>query len=227
MAAETVTPDANVARAGMQLGRGVYTSPSTEDWAADYGWHCAIFADKAKADKVDKVHIPRRLFQEDLHHDPTRDIHHYIRQHHPGVDPARALLLAYIEQGPDLQMLIPFALLNANGGDLNLTVECADSREKVLQAIRPLVGSTTRAYYDDWARVKGELSELDDNDDWDAASDSSTDTSTQDDDAPLALLPQRRVLTLSLSPNHSERPRLVANAHSQPLQSAEAVSRLL
>ncbi|PHH62431.1 putative enterotoxin [Ophiocordyceps australis] len=161
MAAKTVTPDANVVGAGMQLGRGVYTSPSTDDWAEDYGWYCAIFANKAQADKVDKVYIPRHLFQEHLHEDPTPSIHRYLCQHYPRVDPARALLLGYIERGPGLQMLIPFPLLNANGGGLDITVECADGWEKVLRAIRPL---ETRVYYDDWTRVNGELSDLDDDD---------------------------------------------------------------
>ncbi|RDA94650.1 hypothetical protein CP533_2431 [Ophiocordyceps camponoti-saundersi (nom. inval.)] len=127
---------------------------------------CAILANSTQLDRVQKVIIPRALFQSGSG-DPTDVIRNFVRQNYPHVDPERALYISYIEEGPDLQMLIPFGLLNANGGGLNISVECAESENKqeLQKKVDTILGqsSSTCVNYISWDNVNGELSDVESN----------------------------------------------------------------
>ncbi|PHH92519.1 hypothetical protein CDD83_7016 [Cordyceps sp. RAO-2017] len=157
MEANTVTSDEN--RSEMQIGRGVYTTPNLGGWDEDYGWHCAVFADAQQFEYVDKAYVPRGLFQRSRE-DVTPAIWDYISRNFPGVNPAKTLLISYIEEGPRMQMLIPFDLLNANGGGLQITVECEDSEEKLRDKIKDEVGEGAEVDYGSWRSLSGEFSDV-------------------------------------------------------------------
>ncbi|RDA93500.1 hypothetical protein CP533_4018 [Ophiocordyceps camponoti-saundersi (nom. inval.)] len=151
----------------MQLGRGVYTTPYLNGWL-DAGWQCAIFADKEKFKTIPKIIVSRRLYQETRQHDPTLEIHAYIRNLYKDIDPRRCLLLGYIDDGPELQMLIPFSLLNANQGGLNITVECASSRnmDALRKKVDVMLDHSVRVNYSSWEGVHGDLSDIEDDYDY-------------------------------------------------------------
>ncbi|RDA83883.1 hypothetical protein CP532_3376 [Ophiocordyceps camponoti-leonardi (nom. inval.)] len=176
--ANTLTPDPNLAQ--MQLGRGVYTTPRLQGWE-DAGWQCAIFADKEKLSKVPKIIVSRSLYQETEDHDPTMNIHAHIKQRWPHVDPRRCLLLGYIDYGPTMQMLIPFDLLDANEGGLNISVECASSNnaEALREKVDVILDHDVAVNYTSWEGVLGELSDYE-NDYSDYGESSSSSNSRKD-----------------------------------------------
>lgn len=135
--------------------------------------HCAVFADQSKLDEVNKIYLPQRLHQEDLGQDVTEKIHAYIRNQISGADPGKTLLISHIEKGPAMQMLIPFGLLNASGGDLDMTVECAEGQSELEEKIKGIVRPKAEVYYEDWSLVSGELSDVE--------SDSQSESESEDD----------------------------------------------
>ncbi|RDA89058.1 hypothetical protein CP532_2269 [Ophiocordyceps camponoti-leonardi (nom. inval.)] len=156
-------PNPNLALLGyrtIQLGRGVYTTPDLNAWL-DAGWQCAIFADKEKLKAIPKVVVSRRFYQQTRQHDPTMEIHAYIRNFYRDIDPRRCLLLGYIDEGPELQMLIPFDLLNAYQGGLNITVECASSgnMDALRNKVDVMLDHNVRVNYSSWDNVLGDLSD--------------------------------------------------------------------
>ncbi|RCI13127.1 hypothetical protein L249_1281 [Ophiocordyceps polyrhachis-furcata BCC 54312] len=144
----------------IQLGRGVYTTPHLNAWK-DAGWQCAVFADKEKLKAIPKVVISRQVYQQTLNHDPTMEIHAYIRNLYKDVDPRRCLLIGYIDEGPELQMLIPFDLLDAYQGGLNITVECASSENMnaLANKVDIMLDHNVRVNYSSWEGVLGDLSD--------------------------------------------------------------------
>lgn len=121
--------------------------------------HCAIFADEVKLDRLKKIRIPSSLFQQDKSDDVTEKIHTYIRKQIPGSDPNKVILIAHIDEGPASQMLIPFGLLNANGGDLDITVECAATKKELREKIKGIV-SETQVDFQTWTEISGDMSDM-------------------------------------------------------------------
>ncbi|KAI3324342.1 hypothetical protein HD806DRAFT_65927 [Xylariaceae sp. AK1471] len=141
--AGTLTDDGNLI--GQQIGAGVYTAHSRDLWPGNAGdWTCVITMDSDSLNRVSKAWIPESFGGQKLWDTSDDNIGKYIRAVlDDSWDPAKTLRLSIINGFAynDVQMLIPPALLNSNGGALGITASCKENKDDI---------PNVDVNYDDW-----------------------------------------------------------------------------
>ncbi|KAI5925880.1 hypothetical protein F4810DRAFT_611534 [Camillea tinctor] len=150
-AKKTLTFDPNWENWGKQIGTGVYTTPdrdSYEPMADPESWYCIITADSAALDAVHKAWIPQKSGTTKLWFGNDDVINAYIKGLDASWDPEKTLRLSIIAgmKNGALEMLIPPKLLNDQGGNLKIKVQCKEKKEEI---------TDTPTNYDTWKNVKG------------------------------------------------------------------------
>lgn len=111
--------------------------------------YCLIQADRAAIDRVSKAWVPQFYNGKRLWYDSAA-IDAYIKKLEGSWDPAKTLRLSILDGGTgydDVQLSIPFALLNSNRGDLGISTICSPDRASIPSA---------RVNYDAWEKnIKG------------------------------------------------------------------------
>ncbi|KAI1506454.1 hypothetical protein F5X99DRAFT_403818 [Biscogniauxia marginata] len=134
--------------ARLQLGYGLYTSPSPGEYKADGDWIVVFYMDKDVFESLPKIWIPA-TYGGNAIWESEQAVANYIAQH-TDVDPenrGQALRLAPFSTDKNkLQMLIPTHFANNHGG--LITAKAAEKIEDL-----PERG---RVNYDDWDNVKGD-----------------------------------------------------------------------
>ncbi|KAI1266134.1 hypothetical protein F5Y18DRAFT_435086 [Xylariaceae sp. FL1019] len=142
-AAGTLTDDGNLIAS--QIGAGVYTAHGRDTWPGNAGdWTCVITMDSDALDRVSKAWVPETFGGQTLWYQGDELIGNYIQ----GViddswDPARTLRMSIISGlgYDDVQMVIPPALLNSNGGALGIVASCMEDANSI---------PDSDVNYDDW-----------------------------------------------------------------------------
>ncbi|KAF2237047.1 hypothetical protein EV356DRAFT_512314 [Viridothelium virens] len=140
-----------------QTGKGSYLSPKLGDWAAGT-WYCAILADSAAWDQVNKAWMPPNDCDKPLWWDqgePNRN--EYLKNMGgPGFTTDNTVIFSKIDLGQNgdkkLQMQIPPSLIGGKGG-LQFPVQCAATTDQA--ALRSLESYGDVDWYS-WNNVKGE-----------------------------------------------------------------------
>ncbi|GAQ39151.1 hypothetical protein AtubIFM56815_007623 [Aspergillus tubingensis] len=133
---------------GAQIGKGVYTSPSRDEYealAAPDAWYCVIKADQAAFDKIPKVWIPEKNQhnQRMWNQKDEKRIDEYIESLHE--NPSSSLRFSIMPHGRDRsrqQMLIVPELADKK----HFTIHCYEKKEDVKEG---------PVHYDSW-HPKGE-----------------------------------------------------------------------
>ncbi|KAK6220295.1 hypothetical protein QIS74_05797 [Colletotrichum tabaci] len=111
-----------------QIGAGVYTSPSPGEWLMGKAddWWCVIMAESEQVHNTAAVWIPKSYYDfEKLWFADEDTLKAYIKEVDDGINPEKAFRMARMQGDENtLQMLIPPALLNKQGGGLGITVTC-------------------------------------------------------------------------------------------------------
>jgi len=118
---------------GMQIGAGVYTTPNPGGWKGSPGdWYCVILANSDALDRVSKAWVPETYSGVKLWFH-AEDIDSYVQNDLDWTwDPAKTLRMAIMDGAPDvLQLLIPPALLNSNGGDMGIIAICDPTLDNI------------------------------------------------------------------------------------------------
>ena len=96
---------------------------------------------------LNKVKIPQSFSGTKLWFGGDSAIDNYITTVVPGADPKKTLRISKIDgQESTLQMVIPPALLNANGGGLAISLSCAKDLADIPSSV---------VNYDSWTKVFG------------------------------------------------------------------------
>ncbi|KAI1202085.1 hypothetical protein F5X97DRAFT_345972 [Nemania serpens] len=149
--AGTLTDEGNTI--GTQIGPGVYTAHGRDTWPGNAGdWTCVVTMDSDALDRVSKAWVPEyfgdlKLWNVD---DNDKTISDYIRGTlENSWDPTKTLRMSIIDGlgYDDVQMVIPPALLNSNGGALGITASCKENVDDI---------PDSPVNYDDWQNnIKG------------------------------------------------------------------------
>lgn len=110
---------------------------------------CVILADSAALKRVSKAWVPKTYDDKPLWFKSDAIIDAYIHDLESSWDPAKTIRMSIIDgKGwDDVQMVVPPALLNSNGGGLDITASCKEN-------INDIPGE--RVNYDDWDNnIKG------------------------------------------------------------------------
>lgn len=101
-----------------------------------------ILADPKALDRVSKAWVPEQHEGKKLWYNKNA-INDYIKQLNRSWDPAKTLRLSIISGKGynDVQMLIPPALLNSNGGGMGITASCVEDMNEI---------PDYHVNYDDW-----------------------------------------------------------------------------
>ena len=111
--------------------------------------YCVIFADAAAVERVSKAWVPKKYHGQDLWFKSDDVIDRYIKRLEDSWNPAKTLRMSIIDGRGynDVQMLIPFGLLNSRGGGMGITVTCKENIKDI---------PSPRINYDDWKdNIKG------------------------------------------------------------------------
>ncbi|KAI1076663.1 hypothetical protein F5B20DRAFT_315266 [Whalleya microplaca] len=143
-AGNTLTPDPNLI--GTQIGTGVYTTPGPGQWPGG-GWYCVILADVDRLNAVSKAWVPKTYNGQQLWNQGDTVINNYIKALDASWNPAKTFRMSKIDGKEEiLQMVIPFDLLNQNGGAMNIKTQCSSNLADM---------GTYVVNYDEWKNVKG------------------------------------------------------------------------
>ena len=105
--------------------------------------YCVIYADAAALERVSKAWVPKKYDGQDLWFKSEDVINSYIKKLEESWDPAKTLRMSIIDgrENNDLQMLIPFGLLDSNGGGMKIKVTCKENIKDI---------PSERINYDNW-----------------------------------------------------------------------------
>ncbi|KAF2762698.1 hypothetical protein EJ05DRAFT_9934 [Pseudovirgaria hyperparasitica] len=154
-AAGTITADRSGNSA--QIGEGAYTAPVRGDKPGGWPgpWNCVVFIDSDALDRVSKAWIPEFRDQGDderLWYNNER-IDEYIDDLEDSWDPTKTLRMSEVSNTlnpTQIQLVVPFTLINSAGGALGLETFCVAQAD-----IGSLPDVTVN--YDDWQNnIKGD-----------------------------------------------------------------------
>lgn len=111
---------------------------------------CVILADSDAVDRVSKAWVPKQYNDKELWFKSDAVIDAYIKDLEGSWDPSKTIRMSIIDgkRWNDVQLVIPPALLNSNGGGMDITASCKKNINDIPSA---------RVDYDDWKdNIKGE-----------------------------------------------------------------------